>query len=131
MNLFAYGTLLFPEIWRRVVPREFDAMPAAVRGFRVRRAAGELFPVMLAAGADDEVAGLVFFDVDAATIALLDQYESELYDRVAVEATLGDGRRVPCEAYVLPDSRARFASDERWTPQWFREHALDRYLAGW
>lgn len=131
MNLFTYGTLMFPEVWRRVVPREFASQAATVAGYRVRRAAGELFPVMLPADADDRVPGVTYFGVDAEAIALLDAYESTLYDRLAVEAVLDDGRTVMCQAYVLPTERAQFASDEPWTAAWFREQALDAYLRQW
>ncbi|MCA9235503.1 MAG: gamma-glutamylcyclotransferase [Planctomycetales bacterium] len=131
MHLFTYGTLMFAEVWRRVVPREFATEQATVRGYRVRRAAGELFPVMMPAEADAAVTGVVYFDVDVASLALLDEYESTLYDRVGLTAVLPDGRQIECQGYVLPHDKACFASNEPWTPEWFREHGLRRYLAAW
>lgn len=128
MNLFAYGTLMIPEIWERVVGREFRRQEASVRGMAVYRAAGELFPVMVASGDEVIAAGIVYFDLPADVVAMLDEYESDFYERVDVTATLDDGGSVSAETYLLPSGRRSFATDEPWNLAWFRNEALERYL---
>jgi gamma-glutamylcyclotransferase (GGCT)/AIG2-like uncharacterized protein YtfP len=127
MNLFAYGTLMFPEIWRRVVGRDFATLPATLAGYAVYHVANGVYPVMVAADADSPVSGLIYVDVDVASMALLDEYESDLYDRVAVIAS-ADDRRIECQAYVLPASRRSYASNEPWNAERFKSEALAEYL---
>jgi gamma-glutamylcyclotransferase (GGCT)/AIG2-like uncharacterized protein YtfP len=127
MNLFTYGTLMFPEIWERVVGRGFATLPATLSGYAVFRVAHGVYPVMVAAGADARVRGLIYRDVDAAAMSLLDEYESDLYDRVAVSAAADDGL-VKCEAYVLPADRRSYASDQPWEADKFRRESLAVYL---
>lgn len=128
MNLFTYGTLMFPEIWRRVVGRDLATLPATLSGYAVYRVVNGGYPVMVAANADAQVRGLIYLDVDAASMALLDEYESDLYNRIAVVATAAEGRRIKCETYVLPESRRSFASNEPWNAERFKSEALAEYL---
>ena len=133
MNLFAYGTLMFPEIWERVVGGEFRHMPATVHGFSVYRAAGQLFPVMVAAGENDSVAGIVIYDLTAADLATLDNYESDIYQRIDVSAVLADGRVERAQTYLLPAAKRHLASREPWMAEWFRREAMAAYMkqCGW
>jgi gamma-glutamylcyclotransferase (GGCT)/AIG2-like uncharacterized protein YtfP len=127
MNLFTYGTLMFPEIWRRVVGCDFFAAPATLAGYAVYRVTNGVYPVMVAADPEAQVRGLIYFDVDAASVVLLDEYESDLYERVPVVMTV-ENRRIECEAYVLPESRRSYASDEPWNAERFKREALADYL---
>jgi gamma-glutamylcyclotransferase (GGCT)/AIG2-like uncharacterized protein YtfP len=130
MNLFIYGTLIVPEIWRRVVGRDCRRQSALVRGMRVVRATGELYPVMVATEDEHSAAsGYVVFDVTAKDIAALDDYESAIYDRIAVQAELDSGELVDAQTYLLPRRSIARASEEPWTLDWFEREGLSRYLA--
>jgi gamma-glutamylcyclotransferase (GGCT)/AIG2-like uncharacterized protein YtfP len=133
MNLFAYGTLMFPQIWERVVGGEFRSARATVRGMAVYRAAGQLFPVMIAAAPADVAEGIVIFDLSPESFATLDSYESDFYERVEVVAELEDGRVLPTQTYLLPERLRRLASHEAWSAEWFQREAMERYVkqCGW
>lgn len=128
MHLFTYGTLTFPRIWMRIVGRVFLSQPATVAGFAVYRAKGEVVPVMVHADQAESASGRVHFDLDDIAVSLVDGYESKLYERIEVEATLDDGRTVACETYVLPERRLRLSSGERWDAQWFEREAMADYM---
>ena len=94
-NLFIYGTLIVPQIWRRVVGRDCRRERAIVRGMAVYRAENELFPVMIAAQDDASVArGFVAFELTTEELIAVDAYESDLYDRIEASAVLDDGKQV-------------------------------------
>jgi gamma-glutamylcyclotransferase (GGCT)/AIG2-like uncharacterized protein YtfP len=128
MNLFAYGTLMFPAIWRAVVGREAAGEPATVRGFAVYRAPGDVYPVMVQGGANDEARGVVYRNLDDATVQLLDDYEAGLYDRVAIEATLAAGETLTCHCYLLRRVYERPANLEPWDADAFERDDLPGYL---
>jgi gamma-glutamylcyclotransferase (GGCT)/AIG2-like uncharacterized protein YtfP len=131
-HLFAYGTLMFPEVWRRVAGREPRRQEAIVRGYEVRRVRGDVFPV-LAPNPHSVATGCVLYDVDEDTLTRLDSYENDFYERVEVLAEIRAGsaaapEAVPCQAYVLAATRAEMATDEPWDPELFREQWLPEYL---
>lgn len=130
MHLFAYGTLMFAEVWRRIEMRELPSQPASLRGYAVFRLQGAVIPGMVHAGEDDQVVGVIYRDLDEATLEELDAYESDLYERVAVEATDVDGTQIECQAYVIPESQRHMLSDEPWDPVRFEKKELAKYLSG-
>ncbi len=121
---------MIPEVWDAVVGRRFDVRPASLTGFAVYRVVDDVYPVMIAAGPTARVEGAVYLDLDGHVLTQLDLYESESYERREVEVVVGaTGPRLTCQAYVLPESRRTFASDEAWDLDWFRREALAEYLA--
>ena len=129
MNLFAYGTLIYPQIWQQVVGRDFRRLPGVLTGFEVYRAKGELFPVMIAGDSAAEVRGIVYCGLDAPSVARIDQYESGFYERRTVTVQLDQGGDAFCETYVLADQYRSLCSEEIWTSAWFEREALGEYLA--
>ena len=130
MDLFAYGTLVFPEVWRAVAGRDSPSEPASVTGFAVYQVRGGVYPVMLEAGPKAVVRGLVYRDVDDVVLIALDAYESNLYDRVRVVATLESGVSLDVQAYVLPSSRWQHSSGKPWDAATFARDHLKEYLNG-
>jgi len=128
MNLFAYGTLMFPAIWRAVVGREMTGEPAIVAGYAVYRAPGDVFPVMVRGEKNDAARGIVYRDLDDVTMQMLDDYEAGIYERVAVVATLGSGEAVPCQCYLLRREYERPTNPEPWDAASFERDELPGYL---
>jgi gamma-glutamylcyclotransferase (GGCT)/AIG2-like uncharacterized protein YtfP len=128
MNLFAYGTLMFPAIWRAVVGREAVGERATVPGYAVYRAPSDVFPVMVRGGPNDAATGIVYRDLDDATIQVLDDYEAGIYDRVEVVAKLATGESIACQCYLLGRDYERPANPEPWDVAVFERDALPQYL---
>lgn len=128
MNLFAYGTLMFPAIWRVIVGREAAGERACVKGYVVFRAPGDVFPVMVRGGPNDAATGLVFRDLDDSTIQALDDYEAVIYDRVEVVATVATGESIACQCYLLGRDYEKPASPEPWDAAAFERDELPGYL---
>jgi gamma-glutamylcyclotransferase (GGCT)/AIG2-like uncharacterized protein YtfP len=128
MHLFAYGTLIFPEVWRRVVGPLCVSEPAALARYEAFYARGGTYPVIVQGAAGDLVHGVVYFDLDANDFSKLDAYESTLYERQSVDVRLSSGESLSCQAYVLPESRRRFATDRPWRRDYFERYELEGYL---
>ncbi|NNE93055.1 MAG: gamma-glutamylcyclotransferase [Verrucomicrobiales bacterium] len=137
MNLFAYGTLLVPEIWELVTGCSVPELEAEIRGFEIRRVKGGDFPVIFESENPDAVVpGRVFRDLNQKTIARLDTYEDTFYERIDVRADLkAGGGEIECQTYAVPVSEAmRISAGETWTLEWFKNHAFEAYLSrlqGW
>lgn len=99
MDLFVYGTLVDPDVQRRVAGRTFTAIPAILDGYR-RIEEPERY-AFIEACAGESVDGALLLDVDATSLGRFDDYEDEghLYHRRSV-SVLADGNRRTAEAYV-------------------------------
>jgi gamma-glutamylcyclotransferase (GGCT)/AIG2-like uncharacterized protein YtfP len=132
--LFTYGTLMVPEIWRAVTGLPEKAKPISVilNGYQRRKVAGADFPAIIASeNVDDIVHGLVFENITAEVFNRLDRYEDKFYRRVEVTVEPCNTSTPPlsCQTYVVPESARHMLSSESWDLDWFKKHALDRYLA--
>jgi len=126
-RLFAYGTLLFPEVLRVVTGRALDARPATLDRHRRHRVVGEIFPAVIEAGDDDRVVGALYDGLTGDDWRRLDRFEGDLYDRRVVVVRCG-GARVEAQTYVL-GAAARHRLDARaWDPEAFALEHLAGFL---
>jgi gamma-glutamylcyclotransferase (GGCT)/AIG2-like uncharacterized protein YtfP len=130
MHLFAYGTLTFPEVWRRISVGMFPSRSAVLRGYSMFRVKDAVYPGIICSDPSCEVRGILYDDLDEDTLFELDTYESSFYNRLPVNVMVADGTEVECHAYVVPESRRDMLTNEAWDKEWFRAHELDRYLNG-
>ncbi len=130
-HLFAYGTLLVPEIWTLVVGESSLSKPATLSGHEIFRVKGGDFPGLVASkktGAS--VPGRVFLDLNPEAVARLDAYEDTFYERLPVNVTLTDsGEAFSCDSYIVPRAAAvEVLSNEIWTLEWFQAEAQTDYI---
>jgi gamma-glutamylcyclotransferase (GGCT)/AIG2-like uncharacterized protein YtfP len=114
MNVFTYGTLMFPEVWRAVAGREFPNVGGTAGGYAVYRVERAQFPGIVAAGGDESVRGVVYLDVDDVALARLDRFEDDFYERQALWIDCDDGQRRAAETYVVPPQNRSVLTDEVW-----------------
>jgi gamma-glutamylcyclotransferase (GGCT)/AIG2-like uncharacterized protein YtfP len=130
MNLFTYGTLMFPEVWQRISIGIFPSQPAMLRGYSIYRVKDAVYPGIICCDTASGVRGVLYIDLDEDTLFELDTYESSFYERLLVNVTLESGEEVECHAYIVPPSRREMLTNEPWDADWFRLHELDKYLNG-
>jgi gamma-glutamylcyclotransferase (GGCT)/AIG2-like uncharacterized protein YtfP len=118
MHVFTYGSLMFPEVWRIVAGREFQTVAGAADGYAIFRVAGAPYPGIVA-DAGSVVRGLVYLDVDDVSIARLDKFEGEFYERLSLSVDCRDGQRRAAVAYVVPEKNRHVLSAEPWTAESF------------
>ncbi len=97
MNLFVYGSLLFPEVMRVLLGRVPDSTPATVAGWRVAALPGRVYPCLVPAEALAK--GQLMKGLKPTEWRTLDAFEDTVYDLRRL--TLTDGR--DAWAYICPD----------------------------
>ena len=115
-HVFTYGSLMFPEVWTRVVRGAYRPLPARVTGYARHGVRAETYPGALAApGALLE--GVLWLDVGADDLARLDRFEGPDYQRIAVRASGADARARAAVMYLyLPVERLEAVP---WRPEAF------------
>lgn len=99
VDLFVYGTLMDDKLVFELTGKRFARVAAVLRDFeKIQR--GEEYPYIVPS-VGPHVTGLVLRDVDAASLARLDEYEDEgqLYRREQVIVEI-DSERRSCQTYV-------------------------------
>jgi hypothetical protein len=117
-DLFAYGTLLFPDVVNVLLGRVPERVPAAAAGWRVAAVPGRVYPALVAG--TSTAAGQLIRGLSRDEWAIIDAFEDDLYDLRRLP--LVDGR--DGWAYVGDDSTV---SAENWD----RDAFADRHLANY
>ena len=125
--LFAYGTLELPAVLEALTGRRFASEPALLPGFTRFLLRDQPFPgAVPRAGASTP--GRLYHDLDARSLALLDDFEGELYERRGVEVWSAAGGRLAAFAYLLADAHSGLLSGEPWRRERFEADELPGYL---
>lgn len=117
MHIFTYGSLMFPEIWQRVVCGNYRSATATLPGFARYALADDTYPGMVAQ-AKAVVEGLLYYDVAPPDLAALDAFEGREYRREKVNVVIESGETVIACTYIfLAEQRL---SGLPWEPQAFQ-----------
>lgn len=124
-HVFTYGSLMFPQVWQRVVRGGYRRADASAVGHARYAIAGETYPGMVAqAGAS--VQGVLYFDVEPRDLDALDFFEGADYRRDEIAVTLASGETVRAQTYLY--LRAERLSASAWRPEDFQmARFLDTY----
>jgi gamma-glutamylcyclotransferase (GGCT)/AIG2-like uncharacterized protein YtfP len=131
MHVFTYGTLMFPEVWQAVVGHQFKTVEGTAKGFGIYRVVDAVFPGIAAGDERDMVCGVVYLDVDHASLARLDLFEDDFYERQALWVECADGQRRAAESYVVPPRNRQVLTAEPWQRETFvASGGLERFKRG-
>ncbi len=98
-RLFAYGTLRSVERVSQICGRKFDWAPAQLRDYKSYQLYDRDYPGLVPEpGGRTE--GILYFDVDDASLRALDDYEGDEYVRVRVRVE-SNGTDTEANCYLL------------------------------
>jgi gamma-glutamylcyclotransferase (GGCT)/AIG2-like uncharacterized protein YtfP len=127
-SVFAYGTLLFPEVMTLVIGRNPPSRAATVSGYARFVIRGESFPGMLAEPAS-RTRGLLFDGLRSDELARLDAYEGALYVRRSLSVTLVEGATTNALVYLIRNQFRSEVSERPWDPEHFAAESLQSFVA--
>lgn len=128
MNLFAYGTLMWPEVLEAVIGRRPEGVKAVLGGYLRLRISGACYPAIVPSEGG-RVEGVVYRSLNAAEYERLDRFEGEEYERTTVMAG-----GIAAQAYVLSPSWLHLAEPVPWNPEDLHPEqlaAFRREYKGW
>jgi gamma-glutamylcyclotransferase (GGCT)/AIG2-like uncharacterized protein YtfP len=127
--LFVYGTLECGEVVEALtgaLPRSLDAV---AQGYRRGMLAERRYPGIVL---DDEaeVVGRVYFDLDDASMAVIDSFEADEYERREITVECAGPGAIQVYAYVVDVGYADLVTADPWNLAAFRRLHLDEYVRG-
>lgn len=126
INIFTYGSLMFPAVWHTVVRGDYRSSPATIHGFRRVCVRDAKHPTLTISARAAPIAGRVYFDVSTDDIARLDHFETDSYQRVSVAVTV-EGSAGAGQAYLAVNTDS--LTDINWNEKSFEQAGLPLFLA--
>ena len=109
----------------RITGRRFPSEPATLEGFARSMLRGEAYPgIAPAAGA--RTPGTLYSELDPESLALLDRFESDLYERRELLVATASGERSAFAWVVRPQHRQLLTGEP-----WDRDRFAARHLREW
>jgi gamma-glutamylcyclotransferase (GGCT)/AIG2-like uncharacterized protein YtfP len=127
MNIFTYGSLMYPSVMRAVTGREFPSKKARVQNYARFKVEGESYPGLIPSeGALTE--GVLYMNVDPLSVGRLDDFEGELYERGEIAVDALDGKSIIAQTYVVKARYRDRLSSEEWNPTHFERDDLLEFM---
>lgn len=128
-HIFTYGSLMFPEVWERVVNRRYKNCEANTVGLIRRKISHSTYPVAFEGGPENILDGRLYWNVTPADLERLDRFEGEYYVRKPVAVTNSqDGTKINADVFLLKPKYNLLAGPEDWSPRHFQKHELRRFI---
>lgn len=127
MVLFAYGTLMVPEVMQRICGYAAPGQSAMLRDYRCRQLSGEVYPAIVP-WLGERVEGVIYRGVTPAQLLRLDAFEGEMYQRQAV-TVVADRVSTFAQTYVLVPAFSKLLSDTPWSLASFVPRGIQDFLA--
>jgi gamma-glutamylcyclotransferase (GGCT)/AIG2-like uncharacterized protein YtfP len=127
MKIFTYGTLMIPDVMYAVTTRKFRFKNAILRGYARFTVKGESYPGIVPV-TDAVTEGIVYFDVDELSLARLDAFEGDLYQRKPVRVETKEREIRDAEAYVIKPKFRNHLSSSEWNIKEFTQKHLEAFL---
>ena len=128
-NLFTYGSLMFPEVWGRVVNGRYHSQHATLHGYVRRQVRGETYPAIIPGAAGSCLEGVIYHAISTDDLARLDCFEGDYYARTVVSVLTAAGKTLDTFAYVLKAEYRHILSREEWDERAFEEEGVRRFLS--
>lgn len=128
MNVFTYGSLMFPEVWQRVVRGNYASRKAYVSGMRRFAVKDELYPAVVEGKVEDRVDGVLYGGLNESDLMLLDVFEGDQYVRQTVTVTLEGGETAQAEVYVFKAQFRNLLEGRDWDAGQFGLQYLQEFI---
>ena len=127
-NVFVYGSLMFDDVWNRIVQRHYEKHTAVLSGYKRLCVKGENYPGLVKSF-NNSVEGVIYLDVTAQDIKRLDRFEGEYYKKIPVTVSSESGHALDADVYLFNKSYKNLLSNTPWDPVRFQVHHLRQFIS--
>lgn len=125
-NVFAYGTLMLPQVVEALTGILFTPKAAILNGYSRYVFKGKCYPGII----EDKtgcVEGVLYVNIDDHTLSIFDWFEDVLYERHLLTVQIED-ETIQAFTYVVPQRHQHKLDNLPWTLERFIETHSDRYI---
>ncbi len=118
---------MIPDVMYAVTTRKFRFVDAILRGYARFTVKGESYPGIIPV-TDAITAGIIYFNVDDPSLARLDIFEGELYQRTTVRVETQGRKILNADTYVIKPEYREYLSLQKWDVEEFVQNSLEAFL---
>ena len=122
MNLFVYGSLMFPEVVKAVIGKQLLMKDAVLKGYKRYKVENGEYPAIVK-DEDSSVTGKLI-EIDKNGLKVLDSFEGEEYKRETVLVEV-DGKKQKAEAYIWKSNQKL---SKTWSLEEFKEKHIKKFI---
>jgi gamma-glutamylcyclotransferase (GGCT)/AIG2-like uncharacterized protein YtfP len=127
-NVFVYGSLMFDEVWKRLVRRRYAKLEARLPGYKKLDIKGELYPGLVKSK-NSCVDGIVYLKIKNKDLLSLDKYEGKYYQRTPVLVCIHGSETIRADVYLFKKKYKKLLAKSEWDAIKFRTKSLNRFLS--
>jgi len=130
LDLFTYGSLMFPSIWERVVARSYTALPAVLTGYARMSVINEDYPVIIPSETG-VCHGILYRNISEGDLTRIDLFEGREYRRVNTMISLLhlDQRcSANAEIYCLNPDYSSIVGSTLWNKEYFEKNGIEKFI---
>jgi gamma-glutamylcyclotransferase (GGCT)/AIG2-like uncharacterized protein YtfP len=128
MHIFTYGSLMFEDVWKRVVLGNYENYTGTLFGYRRRCLSEESYPVAFEGSPHERIWGRIYLNVNNEDLARLDVFEGSQYERKSENVELDDGKSINADVYILKTKYYDKIVDTPWDVEWFEHIGMAQFL---
>ncbi|BAU62655.1 hypothetical protein STA3757_00050 [Stanieria sp. NIES-3757] len=128
VNIFCYGSLMYPKVWDLVVEGKYQQQQARIFGYGRKKIKNEEYPGLISTKQEDFVEGIVYFNVSFQDLKRLDLFEGNQYIRIRVNCLLADTFLVETQTYMINPHQQSIVENEDWNQEKFAQWGLEKFL---
>jgi gamma-glutamylcyclotransferase (GGCT)/AIG2-like uncharacterized protein YtfP len=126
-NLFAYGSLMFPEVLHRLISPRHATLDATLKDHQRFRIIKETYPALIEQNGQ-QVEGLLIIGLTLKDLIALDRFEGKFYIRRTVTVSGSDSNTWQAETYLFRKQYRHRLTEQEWDANQFREKHLQEFL---
>ena len=130
IHVFAYGSLMIPEVIQAVIGREVFGELATLAGYLRQGLLGFSYPGLVKCP-DASVDGRLYRDLGATDLLRLDAFEDDFYERHMLTVETRNGEIHQVGVYVLAPESVGLLDGRPWCEETFRRRHLRGFLSSY
>ena len=127
-QLFAYGTLMFSEVWLHLIGRECSRMEVKLQNHSAFIVNGYTFPGLRKTKDNHYVPAILYSGITKKDWDILDAFEDDFYERVPVKVHSEKNIIYSAYTYIMKPENYGKLSREIWDADWFKKNMLGQYM---
>jgi len=125
-SVFTYGTLTVPLVMEALTGKSFHHDRATAAHFERYYVRDTIYPGLIVC-AGKSTPGRLYFDIDSASLAVINSFEDDLYQRRQIEVCDSAGRRHQAFVYIVRDEMRNYLTSRVWDEREFLSQHLKSY----
>lgn len=126
-NIFVYGSLMYKQVWQRIVSGTYQQECALLTGYQRVAIKGESYPALIK-NTQQQVKGIVYFDVSEDDLSKLNAFEGEYYQLHQTQCLGDKGQSVVVYCYLFKEKYSGLLLDREWDKHRFESEQLDAFI---